>query len=288
MTNLGPLTTTFTPIGPDCSSTFIGNNGINEWIQYGVGAAASLPCLPSGFVPSDPYYYSPGLCPSGYTSACFAQISLPTRSASETQATCCPSSYTCREDRGEDPFGCLSCFIGTLTFAVSTFTFFLDSAGMTTQISAGTTTTVRTDDCIRAYGPVVHIVAGDIQSITSPTSDPSITSFSTNYARTATATGPTTSWVGEDINTTRGLGAGAAAGIGVGSGLAAIFVAGFVVFFLRRRRRRLRAHENQGQEFHANSKPEQDFSNHHERRQQQQQQQQTQPSELDAERLYEL
>ncbi|KAI0542029.1 hypothetical protein GGR58DRAFT_334249, partial [Xylaria digitata] len=276
--------------GPDCASTFIGNNGINEWIQYGVGAAASLPCLPSSFIPFDGCYYSPGLCPSGYTSACFAQISLPTRSESETQATCCPSSYSCRIDRGTDPFCCLSCFLGSSTFSVSSFSFSLNSAGETTQISAGTTTTVRENDCIRAYGPVVHIVAGDIQSTTSSTSSSSITSSSSvasrTSSRTATAKGPTTTG---DTKNTEGLSAGASAGIGIGGGLAVILVVGFIIFFFRQRRRRLRGHGITEQ-----AKSKQGFPYHQKRQQQQQQQQQLLllqqmgPQEISIERLYKL
>lgn len=73
MTNLGPLTTVFTPSGPDCTSSFIGLLTDNKWLQYGVGGAASSACLPSSFTPFESYYYSPGVCPSGYTSACQAQ-----------------------------------------------------------------------------------------------------------------------------------------------------------------------------------------------------------------------
>ncbi|KAI1111448.1 hypothetical protein F5Y14DRAFT_464484 [Nemania sp. NC0429] len=61
MTNLGPLTTTFTPIGPDCASTFLGFNQDNAWVQYGVGGSASAACFPSGFTRAESYFYSPGI-----------------------------------------------------------------------------------------------------------------------------------------------------------------------------------------------------------------------------------
>ncbi|KAI8951144.1 hypothetical protein F4801DRAFT_300703 [Xylaria longipes] len=159
---------------------------------------------------------------------------------------------------------------------------------MTTKISAGTTTTVRTDDCIRAYGPVVHIVAGDIQSNISPTGSSSIASIDTHGTSTATATGPAITGSGSDTKTTKVLSTGASAGIGVGSGLAVILVVGVVIFFFRVRWRRLGGHETAGQalQIHANSKTDQGFPYHQER--QQQQQQQTRPSELSIERVYEL
>ncbi len=90
MTNLGPLTTTFSPIGPDCSSTFEGSLGNNRWLQYGVPGNPSSACLPSNFNNNVGYFYSPGLCPSGYTSACTGWVSATTGFTWETETTCCP------------------------------------------------------------------------------------------------------------------------------------------------------------------------------------------------------
>lgn len=84
MTNLGPLTTTFTPTGVDCQSTYLAANNDNRWIQY--GQPDTTQCVPTSFTPFQEYYYSPGVCPSGYYYACEAGVGT-----SSTQATCCPT-----------------------------------------------------------------------------------------------------------------------------------------------------------------------------------------------------
>ncbi|KAI6084812.1 hypothetical protein F4821DRAFT_242008 [Hypoxylon rubiginosum] len=237
MTNLGPLTTIFTPSGTDCTSTFLGFVDDNGWIQYGVGGGASSACLPTSFKPFASYFYSPGICPSGYTSACQAQISPSTGTASETEATCCPSAYSCHDNRSDDPFGCLSCFDGTKTFAVSTFFFSTNSAGSTTRIDAGTTTVLIADNCIRAYAPIVHVVAGDIL-ITASTSIPTSSIPTPTQQNDFSATTPTTPIATESSQPSfSGLSAGAAAGIGIGCGLGAILIIGAIVTIFMRRRK---------------------------------------------------
>lgn len=84
MTNLGPLTTTFTATGADCQSTYLAANNDNQWIQY--GQPDTTQCVPPSFTPFQKYYYSPGICPSGYYYACEAGVGT-----SSTQATCCPT-----------------------------------------------------------------------------------------------------------------------------------------------------------------------------------------------------
>ncbi|KAI6081495.1 hypothetical protein F4821DRAFT_249206 [Hypoxylon rubiginosum] len=243
MTNLGPLTTVFTPNGTDCTSTFLGENDTNTWIEYGAGGYLSTACLPSGFRASEAYYYSPGICPSGYTSACHTLHVSAGGSVTETEATCCPThdSYTCRESRGNDPFGCLSVFTGPKTFAVSTYYFHADSNGFDTEVAAGTTTIVWSDSFVLAYGPVVRVKAGDtlITSVDSSTSMVvSSTSTSTTSAISlATPTMP----VEADTNSSNspGLSTGAAVGIAIGCTLAAILLFLAVFTMIRRRRKRL-------------------------------------------------
>ncbi|KAI0380265.1 hypothetical protein F5Y04DRAFT_257807 [Hypomontagnella monticulosa] len=238
MTNLGPLTTVFTPTGPDCTSSFIGLLTDNKWLQYGVGGAASSACLPSSFRPFESYYYSPGVCPEGYTSACQAQ-SLVSGTKSQTVATCCPSAYSCRPNRGDDPFACWSCFDSTKTFSVSTYYFYIDpDNGQTTRVDSGTTTEAWAGNCIRGYGPIVRMAEGDTFATEAPaTTTSGSTSAPTRSDSTITsptAPVPTTS---DEPNST-GLSAGAAAGIGVGSGIAAILIIGAIAFLLMRRRKR--------------------------------------------------
>ncbi|KAI0110395.1 hypothetical protein GGR51DRAFT_558043 [Nemania sp. FL0031] len=231
MTNLGPLTTTFTPIGPDCTSTFLGFNQHNAWVQYGAGGDASVACLPSGFVPSYSSFYSPGICPSGYTKACFTQpFATTVISRLETRITCCPSSFQCNDRPTDDPFACISYF-SKETFDVSVFTFLTNLAGSTTALVGGTTSTVWSDNFILAYGPIVHIAEGDIAPATTTTVSSS--SFSHSYSSTTATPTPA-----DSTNSSPRLSQGAVAGIVIGALLAGVFLIGTLALFLRRRRRR--------------------------------------------------
>jgi hypothetical protein len=97
MTNLGPLTTTFIP-PPSCTSSFA-----HVYITTDPGGTAAFggPVSPDGCFPTNyqnplSNYYSPGICPLGYTAACSSLNSLG--SLTETAVTCCPGfgfSYWC-------------------------------------------------------------------------------------------------------------------------------------------------------------------------------------------------
>jgi hypothetical protein len=82
-----PLTTTFTP-SPSCLSDYY---WIGSFIS--LGPPSTTACLPSGWQLTS-QHFSPGQCPSGYVIACSTSIALG--SLTETQATCCPSSYSCQ------------------------------------------------------------------------------------------------------------------------------------------------------------------------------------------------
>ncbi|KAI1142675.1 hypothetical protein F5Y05DRAFT_126739 [Hypoxylon sp. FL0543] len=141
------------------------------------------------------------------------------------------SGYSCRDERGDDPFGCWSFFAGPETFSVSTFSFATDSAGLTTRVDAGTTTEIWSTNYIRAYGPIVRHVAGEIRATPS-------SSVSTPTQSTSSISTPTTSTTPATTSTS-GLSTGAAAGIGVGCGVGALVLIGTAAFlFMRRRKRR--------------------------------------------------
>ncbi|KAI0536125.1 hypothetical protein GGR58DRAFT_503600 [Xylaria digitata] len=217
MTNLGPLTTTFTPAGPDCASTFLVYYMTKEWVEYGAGSL-SLPYLPSSFVPFYSYFYSPGICPSDYTEACWTQP-LPSTQVSkrETRITCCPTSYECVSRRTDDPFACISYFTGVQSFDVSTFSYLTDSDGSTTAYAESGITSAGT---------------------TTVSLSPSSWSYSST---TAIETSPDS-----HRNSSHGFSQGAIAGIAVGSFLAAVFLIGTVALLLRRRRRLTEAHPAAG------------------------------------------
>lgn len=100
MSNAGPLTTTFT--APSSCATAAGLYQIwpaadTSYYYYEQGPLLSrTDCYPSGYDASPSQYYSPGLCPSGYTPAC-SSTAVVSATATETAYTCCPTAatYTC-------------------------------------------------------------------------------------------------------------------------------------------------------------------------------------------------
>ncbi|KAI1295783.1 hypothetical protein F5Y03DRAFT_371391 [Xylaria venustula] len=245
MTNLGPLTTTFTPQGPDCASTFLGKISDNLWLQYGVGDSPSSACYPSSFDPHQSYYYSPGICPSGYTAACTAEIFVSGNKAAQ-QLTCCPESYSCHSNRGTDPFACISGFKGTKTYSISTYFFERDENNSTTKIDIGTTTATWVDVFLLAYGPLVLPPGDDDTSTPSSTTTTSASGSATTSSAapgTSNASIPTQSTIpsttsNESTGGSSGLSRGAVAGISVGVVLAAILLVGAIAFLIVRRRKR--------------------------------------------------
>ncbi|KAH7120919.1 hypothetical protein B0J11DRAFT_52026 [Dendryphion nanum] len=107
-----PLTTTFTP-PPGCFGTFPSwaIHGTVHWFLQAETWNATT-CFPTSFQfnPTATVTYSPGICPSGWTSAC---NSLKTFIGSiETIHTCCPSGLGCfpkdPDHRWESNFPCAS------------------------------------------------------------------------------------------------------------------------------------------------------------------------------------
>lgn len=81
MTTVG-LTTTFTP-PPECLSDVYRYNA-NQLL-----GPMTSDCYPPGWNNATSTFWSPGICPSGYTTACIAANTVNT--FTETIATCCPT-----------------------------------------------------------------------------------------------------------------------------------------------------------------------------------------------------
>ncbi|KXX76185.1 Gag polyprotein [Madurella mycetomatis] len=160
MTSIGALTTTFTPPGDCAASTGIHIVGCGDgcvwWAEGPLGAAH---CYPSSYNPSIDHYYSPGICPSGYTPACTSRRSIA--QVTETIQTCCPTAlgyhYRCVEPTWpwQTSLGCTVYF----TDAISTFSF-----PTVTSIRDGSTvltSTGRTEVGIGAYGVEIRFQSTD-------------------------------------------------------------------------------------------------------------------------------
>jgi hypothetical protein len=87
--DLGALTTVFTPPSSCLASSAL------WWIYTGYnvyqlqGPPDLQNCFPPSYVPNSTAYYSPGVCPSGYTTACTSFNTVGT--VTDTLYTCCPT-----------------------------------------------------------------------------------------------------------------------------------------------------------------------------------------------------
>lgn len=74
LTNLGPLTTRYSPVGSGCHSSILLIHTNSEYAIRTYGDIASSACYPPNYMTASDFqpgygkvrYYSPGVCPSGY------------------------------------------------------------------------------------------------------------------------------------------------------------------------------------------------------------------------------
>jgi hypothetical protein len=92
------LTTTFTPPASCFGTNAIidvlttvcaGTLASCQYLVLGQAPDGSKTCMPPGYTAGGDYFYSPGICPSGYTTACYSLNSVG--SVTQTAATCCPT-----------------------------------------------------------------------------------------------------------------------------------------------------------------------------------------------------
>ena len=91
--SVGSLTTTFTPpascldaFSTTALSTTLVSSTTDEFLL--AGPLTTPGCMPYNFQFSSTNYYSPGICPVGYVSACGSTLS---GAVTETVVTCCPT-----------------------------------------------------------------------------------------------------------------------------------------------------------------------------------------------------
>ena len=102
MTNLGPLTTTFTP-ALGCNTEVYGivytqalppssgdpsSTTTTTHKYHSLGRTETSDCYPPNFLPTSAYYSPASVCPSDWVSASGTLLSIGT--VTETQVTCCP------------------------------------------------------------------------------------------------------------------------------------------------------------------------------------------------------
>lgn len=224
--NIGPLTTTFTPASPDCltSLIFVQESG-QTGIHLGYPGTSRSACLPTSFDPAPLRYYSPGICPSGYSYD--GRYSTASNDEAVMVATCCPSGFTYRQDRGSMKLACTSVFRESTDLALASY----ELISSTLIKTGGTSITSITPGVVTAYawGPIVRRAS----------TDPTWPIATATASSTSAAASTTTSSTASQTQDSSGLSTGAKAGIGVGVSVGALILIGVCIgaYMLRRRRR---------------------------------------------------
>ncbi|OKL62342.1 hypothetical protein UA08_02823 [Talaromyces atroroseus] len=227
------LTTVFTPAssclidlwqysatasGLEC---YVGTSQVQcNYVQLGPSATTS--CFPSDWDYEPTAYFSPGICPSGYETACSSVTTFGTNT--ETRATCCPSGYSCQTGSDWPWYTTDLCTYhnpGPVTYVYTTD---LPGVGTSTVTTSGS-------EGINAYGVQIRFQATDsVTALTTTTASPTSSTSSTSSSSSTSTSSATPA--------STGLSTGAKAGIGVGVALAGLIaIAGIIFFFVRPRRR---------------------------------------------------
>ncbi|KAI1645224.1 uncharacterized protein F4817DRAFT_344101 [Daldinia loculata] len=214
MSNLGPLTTAYQAQGTGCHSIHMGSSLGGIWLQHGTISG----CFPSNYRSYDGYYYSPGVCPEGYTYACTGAAMSGTSSASV--ATCCPSGYVCSREDHSDPNACQSTMVSPNSYMVDLLSY---SGGSPTKIGT-TTASFGSGAIVFAKGLAVWRASNDAEWFASATLS---STTDENTIRTPLSVPTTTVNVQNATPTpaaeTNNLSVGAKVGIGLGVSLGVLF-----------------------------------------------------------------
>jgi hypothetical protein len=166
MTSLGALTTAFTAPASCAASTGIHIVGCGDaCIWWAEGPLNADDCYPPNYNPSLGNYYTPGVCPSGYTPGCTSRRTAG--QVTETVQTCCPTAlgykYRCVEPTWpwQNSLGC-TVYMNEATYSFPTVTLIRDGRTVVTS-------TARTEVGIGAYGVEIRFQATDFGSSSSDT-----------------------------------------------------------------------------------------------------------------------
>ncbi|KAJ5704508.1 hypothetical protein N7536_000197 [Penicillium majusculum] len=242
MTSTSPpaLTTTFTP-PPSCTTdtcmienlsgtdyyTTTVTTGLTGW-WLNLGPTDWSTCFPSGYAQATDFYYSPGICPSGYWTA-FQSAYTSSGEAAETHATCCPINYSVQTRSDLLWFTTNQCTSRHTELSVWTYT----KGGVVSSLTT-------TADGINAKGVSIRWRASDLITATTTSSFQTTTSTGIrDPTATATATSKSTptSTAQETPSSSSGLSTGAKAGIGVGISVGALLILAVIVLIWMLRRK---------------------------------------------------
>ncbi|KAI9857190.1 MAG: hypothetical protein M1813_008552 [Trichoglossum hirsutum] len=184
--------------------------------DYATGSV-NTPCYPSGYIKEATMHWSPGVCPSGWTT-------LPnniTTAAGVTTATCCPSGFV----KGRAGAWCSSNATSVSAKPIE------DNAALTPNPSRLVTSAVLLE---RPY--TVFYAQSDLSIF--PVG--AVSSVPSSLLKAPTGSNPGSTGGSTPNGSRKGLSAEAKVGIGVGCALAALFIMGVVLFMLWYRRKHLK------------------------------------------------
>jgi hypothetical protein len=251
--NIGPLTTTFTPAST-CLDVTVAFDPVYP-IHYVFAGPANLffsriitpnpaePCFPFFDIfsnNSQSVFFSPGVCPLGYSTA------YSTTVGDETQAACCPTGYTASTTAVDDEnFGsCQSPQTGPVT-ASAYITLGPNENGILTHGPYTIPTSAFTGNQLEAVPVSIRYRAADFSATASSTKFGGFSASNRPTSSVVASKRPPSTVVGRHT-----LSPGAKIGIAVGSviGVIAILggIFGFVLFRRRRKRNEAGAASNGG------------------------------------------
>ncbi|CAJ2505384.1 Uu.00g127780.m01.CDS01 [Anthostomella pinea] len=211
-------------------------------------------CFPNVTFPSRSSFYSPGVCPSGYSYACSDKNTYSFGSVTETTVTCCPtfSSFACNTETEASPWGAIpraGCIAQLKNIIVSEAQTSIIPASQLSDPSVS----VDSDGNAILSSPIVN--AYGIQVRWQP-SDEAVLFGSGNAPTTSSSTAfpSQTDSAPESSTAAGGLSTGAIAGIAVGAVLGAAILIGVVAWMLISKRRKRRQERNQDYLDHAGPK----------------------------------
>jgi len=245
--NLGPLTTYWTPPST-CISTMTSVNDWDENLWLGMtGNIVNLNCYPPNYATDD--VYSPGICPSGWTSACSPQQASTTSAIfppTITAVQCCPSSLSCYTSLDLEQYGFAFCTSSISASYISALAVPSPTSGATPKsgvISGSWVYGNFKNQAVRAKPIFVAYQSTDSEILQLLT--PSLRSPSTTSASSTTPTSaPPTSTVTTGLTIHGGLSQGSKVAIGVTIPVVvlAIIVATLLYCIRRRRKSQMPTH----------------------------------------------
>lgn len=235
------LTTIFTP--PSSCSSIITWNGNLFW-QGGILQTNDPNCFPASFSEIFDGYYTPGICPQGWTSAgSLTGTGALVFNTAESNAMCCPSGYSMVAGEpvpGNNGDFCASHLTGTLTNVFSTTALLEGPIPETPSLTTLNADTLASpyawQDVIQVRWQSTDTEILSLMATVSAAATMSSSPKSTPALASATSSAPSfQSSESGSAGSSSSLSTGASIGIGIGVAVAAMILIGFLILMVKRK-----------------------------------------------------